>query len=45
MGGEDFNGVIDEMNALIVDQSEWTTKPNEDELVNELHGNNSFICV
>ncbi len=43
MGGKDFDGFIDKMGTLVVNQSERATKPSQDEFINEM--NYDYNCV
>ncbi len=36
MSGKEFDGVIDKMGTLVVNQNERATKPNQNNFINEL---------
>jgi hypothetical protein len=36
MNGKDFNGLIDQMGTLVINQNERATKPSQNEFINEL---------
>ncbi len=37
MSSKDLDGNIDEVCALVIDQSNWAIKPGENEFINELN--------